>query len=237
MKIRCLIVDDEPLARKVLEKYIAAFSSLELVAQCTTAMEALSFMHQHPVDLLFLDINMPEISGLEMLKSLDRLPKVILTTAYSEYALESYEIGVVDYLLKPFSMERFTKAVNRVMESYRESQRASEPTGTTPPLLEKLQLRQDQKTHYVDLSEILYVQAFGNYLHVFTSEKKYTIREKMHVLEARLPAHAFLRVHKSYLVALQKIAAIEGNRIKIAAVEIPIGNYYKAQLIKKLESQ
>jgi DNA-binding LytR/AlgR family response regulator len=228
MKLKCLIVDDEVLAQDVIEKYISTIPTLKLVGKCDNAVEAISFLHNNPVDLLFLDLNMPELSGLEMLKTLTNPPKVILTTAYSEYALESYEYGVVDYLLKPIKLERFIKAVNKVVEQY------SEPTNSED-IPEDLQyhtifVKEDQVTYQIDLNDILFIEAYGNYLKVHTPEKVYVTRDTMHDMESKLPEKMFMRVHKSFIISFSKIASISGNRVFINNREIPVGEIYKLVL-------
>jgi DNA-binding LytR/AlgR family response regulator len=233
MKLKCLIVDDEVLAQDVIEKYISTIPTLKLVGKCDNAVEAISFLHNNPVDLLFLDLNMPELSGLEMLKTLTNPPKVILTTAYSEYALESYEYGVVDYLLKPIKLERFIKAVNKVVEQY------SEPTNSED-IPEDLQyhtifVKEDQVTYQIDLNDILFIEAYGNYLKVHTPEKVYVTRDTMHDMESKLPEKMFMRVHKSFIISFSKIASISGNRVFINNREIPVGEIYKLVLKQKTE--
>jgi DNA-binding LytR/AlgR family response regulator len=232
MELRCLIVDDEVLAQDVIEKYIASIPTLKLVGKCDSAVEAISFLHNNPVDLLFLDLNMPELSGLDMLKTLTNQPKVILTTAYSEYALESYEYGVIDYLLKPIKFERFLKAVNKVAgQSVQGSQTSGKETDTDPPLLF---IKEDQTTYRVLFDKILYVEAYGNYLKIHTPEKIYVTRDTMHEMEKKLPENIFIRVHKSFIVSLSKVDNISGNRIYINKAEIPVGEMYKLSLKEKM---
>ena len=162
MKLKCLIVDDEVLAQDVIEKYITTIPTLELVGKCDNAVETISFLHNHQVDLLFLDLNMPELSGLEILKTLTNHPKVILTTAYSEYALESYEYGVVDYLLKPIKLERFIKAVNKVVEQF--SENTIKEDIPEKQHAQSIFIKEDQVTYQIDLNDILFIEAYGNYL-------------------------------------------------------------------------
>ncbi len=231
MKLGCIIVDDESLAQNVLETYISSVSTLHLLKKCNSALEAISYLHENKVDLIFLDINMPELSGLEMLKTLTDPPQVILTTAYSEYALESYDYGVADYLLKPFSLERFLKAVNRVTHKF-------EPSDSNKKTLQKsnkIILRQDKVIHSVSTEDIEYVKAYGNYLSVFTKAKKYIVRDTISAFEQKLSRHLFVRVHKSYVVQINKISTIDGNRLYIGDTKVPIGNYYKQSLKLRLE--
>ncbi len=235
MQLNCLIVDDEILAQDVIEKYVMTIPTLKLVGKCDNAVEAISFLHNNQVDLLFLDLNMPELSGLEMLKTLTSPPKVILTTAYSEYALESYEYGVVDYLLKPIKLERFIKAVNKVVEQYSD-QSTNESLSDNLPV-QTIFIKEDQITYQVNQSEILYVEAYGNYLKVHTTGKVYVTRDTMHEMEKKLPEELFMRVHKSFIISLLKIASVSGNRIYIKKQEIPVGEIYKIALKKKIENQ
>ena len=235
MKLKCLIIDDERLAQNILEKYISKLSALHLLKKCSNALEAISFMHENPVDVIFLDIDMPEISGLEMLKTLEKSPKVILTTAYSEYALESYDYGVIDYLLKPISFEHFLRAVNRLIGDSTIDKNKEKKSYKS--VNDNIIIKQKNISYNVLLSEILYIEAYGNYLNVYTKEQKFIIREKMHIMENKLPSNLFLRVHKSYIISLKRLSSIQGNRIIIASTEIPIGSYYKSKLIDILNEK
>lgn len=228
MKLKCLIVDDEVLAQDVIEKYVSTLPTLQLVGKCDNAVEAISFLHNNQVDLLFLDLNMPELSGLEMLKTLTNPPKVILTTAYSEYALESYEFGVVDYLLKPIKLERFIKAVNKVVEQYSENTIKEDIPDEQHP--QTIFIKEDQVTYQIVLNDILFVEAYGNYLKVHTLEKVYVTRDTMHDMESKLPDGIFMRIHKSYIVSVSKIESISGNRVFINKQEIPVGEMYRLAL-------
>jgi len=234
MEIKCLIIDDEVLAQNVIENYISTIPTLKLVGKCDSAVEAISFLHNNPVDLLFLDLNMPELSGLEMLKTLANPPKVILTTAYSEYALESYEYGVVDYLLKPIKLDRFIKSINKVVEKFSEQAGHKEQNSVTP--IHTIFIKEDQVTYQVDADTILYVEAYGNYLKVHTPGKIYITRETMHNMEKKLPENQFMRIHKSYIASLPKIQSISGNRVYINELEIPIGEVYKLMLKQKIQA-
>ncbi|MCD4729104.1 MAG: LytTR family DNA-binding domain-containing protein [Bacteroidales bacterium] len=228
MKLKCLIVDDEVLAQDVIEKYISTIPTLKLAGKCDNAVEAISFLHNNYVDLLFLDLNMPELSGLEMLKTLTNPPKVILTTAYSEYALESYEYGVVDYLLKPIKLERFIKSVNKVVEQYNENTVIEDIPEKQH--VQSIFIKEDQVTYQIDLNDILFVEAYGNYLKVHTLEKIYVARDTMHDMESKLSDEIFLRIHKSYIVSVLKIESVSGNRVFINNQEIPVGEMYKMAL-------
>lgn len=230
MSLNCIIVDDEILAQDVLERYCERMPNLKVIAKCHTAIEAISVLNEHSIDLIFLDINMPEISGLEMLKMLENRPKVIFTTAYSEFAIDSYDVGAVDYLLKPIQFDRFVKAVNRVY-----SQTKIVENKTIENLESNIVLKQDGALVKVQLNAILYIEAYGNYINIYTRKKKFTIREKMHEIENKLPSHLFVRSHKSYIVSLNEISKIEGNRIFIDDKEIPIGKVYRIDVLRKFK--
>lgn len=221
--IRCLIVDDEPSAREILDKYVRDVPYLQVEGECSDALEAIDFMREHTVDLLFLDINMPRLSGIGFLKSRQNSPAVIITTAYDEYALEGYELDVVDYLLKPFSFERFLKAVEKA--DYRIS-----PTSTEPGFLV---VKADKKTYKIPYSEILYIESLGDYVTVYTPLQKLTTYETLKNLEELLSSHGFVRVHKSFLVSLDKVDYMEGNLVVIRSHEIPIGATYKEDVVNR----
>ncbi len=234
MKLKCLIVDDEPLARRVLEKYIVSLPSLEIVKQCGNAMEAAGYLHTHPVDVMFLDIKMPELTGLDFLKTLTSPPRVILTTAYSEYALEGYEYAVVDYLLKPISFERFLKAINKI------TQQASAliPININQNRSKEkdfIFLRADKIDHKVCFSKIQYIEGCGNFVKVYMKDNMLMVAETMATMENNLPTDLFLRTHKSFIVSIPHIDQVEGNMIKIGKTTIPIGNQYKLTVKQTLQ--
>lgn len=238
--LNCLIVDDEPLAHQVIESYIQKVERLKVVGNCYNAVDTVNFLHKNKVDVIFLDINMPELTGIDLLKTLQDPPMVILTTAYSEFALESYELGVTDYLLKPIRFERFLKAVNRVLDIYdrqvttelvQNHSHLSEKSSTQDHILTK----SNGVTHKIMLEDIYYIQSYGNFIKIFTDEKIYLTAETMKNIEATLSDKNFIRVHKSYLVNAQHIEKILSNSIFIANTEIPIGNTYKQILQQKLK--
>lgn len=215
--IRCLIIEDEPVAREILRQYITDAPGLVLSGECEDAISALTFLKETEVDVLFLDVNMPKLSGISFLKSLDKAPQVIITTAYSEYALEGYELDVVDYLLKPFSFERFLKATNKLTNSNTAS---SQDTNIT--------VKADGKTYRISTSEILFVEAMGDYVTLHTETQKLTFNTSLKAFYDQLSDPAFVRVHKSYFVNLRKIDFVEGNQIQIGKNILPVGNSYKA---------
>jgi DNA-binding LytR/AlgR family response regulator len=205
---------------------------MQLKKNCYNALEALEYLNTHKVDLIFLDINMPKLKGFEFLKTLSAPPKVIVTTAYSEFAIEGYELNIQDYLLKPFSFERFLKAVNKVMASNTVTKHSpSEETDTT---VKRIFLRQNKSYIQVEVDTILYIEAAGNYTKVVSKNEIITIREKISGILETLPPDQFIQVHKSFAVAIKHISSIEGNRIFIEDNTIPIGKLYKANLIKIL---
>lgn len=215
--IGCLIVDDEPSAQEVLKQYIADTPQLVLKGCCDDALSASEFLAQHAVDLLFLDVNMPKLSGISFLKTHEDLPPVILTTAYDDYALEGYELDVIDYLLKPFSFERFVKAVQKVdLRSH-----------STDPEHSVLTVKADKKTYRIPLPDIYYIESAGDYVTIHTPGQRLTTHETMKNLEEKLPTERFIRVHKSYIIALSKVEYLEGNSVKIGDEFIPIGTTYR----------
>ncbi len=221
--LRCLIVDDEPSAREILSAYIRDTPQLELSGECNDALEAMDFLGKHPVDLLFLDINMPRLSGISFIKSRTQLPAVIITTAYDEYALEGYELDVVDYLLKPFSFERFLKAVEKM-------EKRLHPLTTNQNFL---LVRSDKKTYKIPYADILYIESLGDYVIIQTHSQKLTTYETLKNLEEQLVPHHFMRVHKSFLVSLDKVDYMEGNMLVIQGHEIPIGGSYKEEVVNR----
>ncbi|MCP9291200.1 LytR/AlgR family response regulator transcription factor [Gracilimonas sediminicola] len=221
--MRCVIIDDEPAARSVLEQYIADTPELQLTESCKNALEARKVVKEKDVDLLFLDVNMPRLSGIEFLKTLNNAPRVILTTAYSEYALEGYELDVVDYLLKPFSFERFLKAVDKAWDKTEASQAADQV----------ITIKADGKLYRVGVNDIMFAESQGDYITVHTKEKKLTFNQTLKDFYSQLPESLFSRVHKSYVVALAKIDYLEGNLIKLGNHSLPVGKAYKEAFLEK----
>lgn len=228
---RCIIVDDEPAAHYVLANYIKQNPQLELVFQGYNGIEAMNYLRENPVDLMFLDINMPEISGMELLKILPTHPKTILTTAYSEFALESYDYGVIDYLLKPIYFPRFLKAIDRFFATESVRQKAEETVNS-------VSVKVDGYLMDIELDQLLYAQSFGNYVKLHTTKRTYLASITTTEFEKCLPEKSFMRIHKSYIVALDKIDATEKDFVVIKNERIPIGITYKRELtdrLKKLE--
>ncbi|NNF35456.1 MAG: response regulator transcription factor [Saprospiraceae bacterium] len=229
MKLTCLIIDDEPLARKILEKYVSRISAIELMASFDNAIDASVYITEHNPDIIFLDIRMPEMSGLEMLKIIQHPPEVILTSAYSEYGVESYDYEVFDYLLKPIPFERFMKTITKLIDSIT-------PTHHDEILpIDHITVKDGKKQIQVKLKDIHYIQAYGNYLKIFTKEKQFLSRMKMSVMEALLPMTHFVRIHKSYIVSLLYVEHTGGNEIILkSGKELPLSKYYKRSAKERL---
>lgn len=236
MKLNCIIVDDEPLARQVLEGYIKDHPTLHLKNSCKDALQAYQALQKNKIDLIFLDINMPKLTGISFLKSLAQKPKVIMTTAYSEYAVEGFELAVSDYLLKPISFERFMKAVGRVAKEMNGEQRRSQiPSSSSAQTTSRyLFIRVENKIIKVDLEEIYYLEAYGNYVKFFLANKMYLTKKTMNDFAKTLPAEQFVRIHRSYLIAFEKMDCIEGNHVCMLNKKIPISRPYKQALMERL---
>lgn len=224
--INCLIVDDEPLSRRVVEKYLKDLPHLHLVGSCAHAFEAMEAIQKQPVGLIFLDINMPRLSGINFAKTLTHPPLIIFTTAYPEYAVEGFELEAVDYLLKPFSQERFLKAVNKAMKILE--------TAKAPNTTDFLMVKADKKLYKLNFADILYLQAYGDYVKIFTTQKTLLTKERFAALEENLPADRFQKIHRSYVISLDAISFLEGNQVKINDILLPVSHSYRAELLAKL---
>ena len=224
MIIRCIIVDDEPLSRDVLSTYVNDYPELELVATCKDAFEAMNALESNDVDLVWLDINMPKLSGINFYKSLNQRPNVIFTTAYAEFAVEGFELNAVDYLLKPFSFERFVQAINKV----KVKSRNGKPDG-------HIMLKADKKMYKINYEEILFFEALGDYVKVNLVDKVLIVTITMKKLLEELPADLFLRTHKSYIISKQKIEYVEGNQIKIGQKMVGIGQSFKEEVLRQIK--
>jgi DNA-binding LytR/AlgR family response regulator len=229
--IRYLIIDDEHIAHDIIKGYCDLLPNMVLQKHCYDALEALDYLSKNEVDLLFLDLNMPKLKGFDFLRTLPSPPKVIITTAYSEFALEGFELNVVDYLLKPFSFERFLKAVNKAFGAPNKGKSAT----ILPESPQRMFLKSEKKYVQVLVDEILYAESAGNYVHVITKTEKIVIREKLSQLLTLLPADQFLQVHKSFLVAVAHIDSIEGNRIAVGEHQVPIGKLFKVSVDQLLK--
>ncbi|MBI2729625.1 MAG: response regulator transcription factor [Sphingobacteriales bacterium] len=235
-KIICLAVDDEPPALEVLKKYINAVQHLELAGTCADAIEALTFLQNHPVDLLFLDIQMPQLLGTDLIRTLKKPPKVIFTTAFRKFAVEGFELDAVDYLLKPISFERFLKAVNKVMDtSLLPTENSFNGNNKNNSLTNAfISLRADRKNLKVSLNDILYIESLKDYIKVITINKTIITKQSISSIEEMLPKENFIRIHRSYIVSLNKIESYTNELIGIAKLELPISRMYKLEVSKVL---
>ena len=235
--MKCVVIDDEPVAIEILDGYIAKIPFLDLAGTFRSAIDALEYLRRHPVDLLFLDINMPDLTGIEFLKSLDSRPMVIFTTAHSEYAAKSYDFEAIDYLLKPIEFDRFLKASRRALDQF-ESARVNNGIAVrnaTPSREETILVKDGTDYHRFDVDDILYIKSAGNYVTFVTKDKKIMSLMKMKEALDRLPADHFVRVHRSYIVAFKHIDVIEVDCVLVAGTEIPIGESYRSELRERIQ--
>lgn len=228
MKINCIIVDDEQLARQLIKRYVDKLPHLEVVAICKNSMEAMHELRSKKVDLMFLDIQMPDLTGVEFLKSINQKPAVIFTTAYKEYALEGYELDIVDYLLKPISFERFTKGVNKAIDfiQSRNTQKSFKPDVKIPEK-DHINIKADHKIYKVKYTELKYIEGLGEYVTFHTSDKKIVSLASLKQLENILPSQQFIRVHKSFIINLSYVFSLYGNRLELGEKMIPVGRSYR----------
>lgn len=225
MKLNCLVVDDEPLSQEVIVDFVKLCPELNLSGVANDALEAGEMLKNEPIDLLFLDINMPKLSGLGLIKSLQEVPLFIFVTAYPEYAVEGFEVDAVDFLLKPVSFDRFRTAVNRAVERFKA--RDESPAG-------HIMLRADKKNYRVEFNEILFLEAQGDYVRFVTEKQNLTVHGKLKNFLAELPAGLFERIHKSYVIALNRVEYLEGNRVKVGDHKLPVSLNFRENLNKKL---
>jgi DNA-binding LytR/AlgR family response regulator len=222
-KLKCVVVDDEPMAREILQTYIAKTPNLELIASCKNASEAILFLQEHAVDVFFLDINMPEISGLSFAKIIDQKAQIIFTTAYREYAIDGFNLNVVDYLLKPISFDRFLQAVQKVLQ-----------LEITENNADFMFVRSDRKMVKIDFNSVLYIESLSDYVKIFTSERTIVIRETISSLEEKLPSKKFIRIHRSFIISFQNITSYTNEFIEINNKALPISRSYKESVLQKL---
>jgi DNA-binding LytR/AlgR family response regulator len=233
--IHYLIVDDEPIAHRIIEKYCNNLPHLEKKGNCYNAFEAMQFLNENEVNLLFLDINMPKLSGFDFLKTISNPPKIIVTTAYKEFALEGYELNISDYLLKPFSFERFVKAINKTIDTTENKKRTHTLTNTETELNPiSFFLKGDKKHHQIHFEDLLFIEAYGHYSKVYLKNDMIVSNQKISDFDNLLPKSNFIRIHKSFIVAKNKIKHIEGNRVIINEHKISIGQTYKGNINKLL---
>lgn len=236
--MKCLIVDDEPLAHRIIKNYCDNLSFLNIVKECHSAFEAINYLNENQVDLIFLDINMPKLKGLDFLRTLSNPPLIIITSAYQEYAMEGYELNILDYLLKPFSFERFLKAINKAVLQKKLLVASEQPMDSLVPKVslssnesqESIFIKGDKKIHQVQFDAILYLESIGSYVKIHLENETIISLDRLTNFENKLPEKLFLRIHRSYIISVKKIKTIEGNRLRIKEIDIPIGSVYKHNL-------
>lgn len=238
-KMNVLIVDDEPLAQEIIETFVGNVPSLNLVGKCSNAIEANEALRNHQVNLMFLDIQMPQMTGVDFLKTLQHPPMVIFTTAYSNYAIEGFELNAIDYLLKPISMDRFVKAVNKAQELFDLNKKEISEVSAGGD--DFFFVKSDKKLVKVKYNEILYVEGLKDYVIIRMEHGRVITLQTMKSLEEKLPLHDFRRIHRSYIVSLSKINAIDGNVVEImekgVAKHIPIGKNYRDELLELIDKK
>lgn len=235
MKSQCIIVDDEPIAREILESYVEKIEGLELVKTCKNAFEALTILQQQNIDLLFLDIQMPGLNGIELMKSLKYRPKIILTTAFREYAVESYELDVLDYLLKPIPFERFLTAVNKFFQQS-SSQQLTSVTSSPKGNEDYFYLSVDKRMVKVMVNEILFIESQRDSIKIKTKKEELLVHRNISFAEQKLSSDKFLRIHRSFIVSIDKIEAYNTTIVVVGGKELPIGRNYKNEVVKVLKA-
>lgn len=238
IKIRTLIVDDEPYATEVIEKYVQNFPEMEIVAKCNNAIQAFQLLQQDKIDLIFLDVKMPGLTGTDLIRSLKNPPKVIFTTAHQDYALEGFDLNAVDYLLKPIPFDRFLKAMDKVFEFYKISTSklsiAQQPAGQKTDVF--LYLRVERKMVKVNVADIYWAESLKDYIKVVLKDRVLISKQKISLLEELLPEEKFVRIHRSFIVAINKIESYHSYSIEVLGKELPIGRNYKAECHKRLRT-
>jgi len=233
--INCIIVDDEPVARDILKSHLKKINAVNVVATCKNAIEAFNEISSNQINLIFLDINMPEISGLSFAKTINKNIKVIFTTAYREYAIEGFDIQAVDYLLKPISFERLLQAVNKYL-----GENSLESTESTVEIIQEksdfIFVRSDRKMIKINFSDINYVESFSDYLKIYVADKTIVTRETITNIEAKLPKNDFMRIHRSFIVSISKIESFTNEFIEVKKKALPISRSYKKDVLARLEN-
>lgn len=230
MKLKCIIVDDEPLGRNVINNHLRSFPDLKVVANCNDAIDAFNILKNEHIDFMFLDINMPEITGIDFIKSLKQKPLIIITTAYREYAVESYELDVFDYLVKPISLQRFIKAIDKVTGHFKLLSSRNEPQREEN---NHIFIKVDKKIIKVYFRDILYIESLKDYVRVVTKLSNYITHHNLRSITEILPSDRFIRIHRSFVVAIDEISSLEGNNIRVENKLLPIGRNYQ-KMIKDL---
>jgi len=231
MILKTLVIDDEPLAQNIIRKYAEDIKSIEIKGFCNDALEAMLILENQAIDLIFLDINMPKLSGIEFLKILKNPPLIILTTAYTDYAMEGYELNVLDYLVKPFSFVRFLKAVQKAEQQIQISKKTKE---LEKP--ESIFIKSNKKSYQVRFIDIVYIEGLGDYIKIYTEKTHLITSLTMKKMEELLPENEFYRIHKSYIVNLKKIVAIEGNMVELSNVKLTIGSNFRTDFFNLISN-
>jgi DNA-binding LytR/AlgR family response regulator len=234
MKTKCIIVDDEPLARELIRGHVNKLENFEIVRECGNAMEAMETLRNNTIDLMFLDIKMPQITGIEFLKTLKNPPKVIITTAYSQYALDGFELDVIDYLMKPVTFERFFKAVNKYFASRTNHEISLEnENGFDDHAF--IYVKENKKIIKIYLKEIHFIEGLNEYIRIHTDNRRVVIKSSLQSIEKKLPPEQFIRVHKSYIVSIPRIRAFNSTTIELENAKVRIGRNYKNQVFQALQ--
>ncbi len=231
-RISCLIVDDESVARAIIASHLSHFPHVDIKGNCSSALEAFDLISRYDIDLIFLDINMPEISGISFAKSINPNIKIIFTTAYRDYAVEGFELRAVDYLLKPISLERLERALNTFESS---SSISLKTKVTASDIANFMFVRSDRKMIKIDYDHIIYIESYSDYLKIHLKEQTIVTRETISAIEAKLPKHRFLRIHRSYVISVQHIESFTNEYIVISEKSLPISRSYKKEVLKHLE--
>jgi DNA-binding LytR/AlgR family response regulator len=237
-RYNCLLVDDEPPAREVLKRYLHKMPMLQLAGECGNALQVIPFLHAHPVDIMFLDIQLPQVSGLELVRTLSHPVKIIFTTAFSEHALESYDVAATDYLLKPIRFERFVIAVHKALVALAPTGPVLPPPPARPPAVAEpaafLYFRAERKMVKVLLPDILFIESLKDYVKIITLNGPVVTKHSLAALEAMLPASGFLRIHRSFLLATAHLRSYSATHVQVADTELPIGKLYQREVLKRL---
>lgn len=234
MKIQCLIVDDEPPARELLTSYIEKMDDLEICGQCGNALEAFAFIQKNPVNILFLDIQMPRMNGLELIKSLQERPRIILTTAYREFAVEGFELDVLDYLVKPISFERFLKSISKYHQYNILKQPAVNENNEEAYDKAYMYFKVNKDLVKIFLKEIIYIESIKDYVKIVTPLKSFITYQRIGYMEEKLPENRFVRIHKSYIISVDKIVSYNNEEVNVQSFSLPIGRNYKQQFLKSV---
>ncbi|WP_347925674.1 LytTR family DNA-binding domain-containing protein [Pontimicrobium sp. SW4] len=230
--ISCLIVDDEAIAREVIATHLSKIANIVVIASCSNAMEAFNAIRNHKIDLVFLDINMPEISGISFAKSINKEIKIIFTTAYRDYAVEGFELQAVDYLLKPVSFERLLKAINTYFDVYSRSKKQIETEAENNDFMF---VRSDRQMIKIDFNEIIYIESYSDYIKIHLANETIVTRETISAIEVKLPKDKFIRIHRSFIVALHKISSFTNEQIVIENTSLTISRSYKSDVLELLK--